>query len=262
MELGAIDLFLFDIDGVFLAGKGAPRLVSGRRILAALRARGRPYRLVTNTSTDGPGAIAAGLRDHGLPVDAADITSAIDVAVAETARRFPGQRCLVFGEEGLRAAVAAAGLEPCDDAPAAVVLVGLTRFAGYRQLSAAARCLRGGAVLLGCHRNKMWIDDGGPSISVGPWLAALEFATGARAETFGKPAPAFFLRALAVHGEVAPDRVMMVGDDLVADIRGARQLGMQTALVLTGKTGRDALVGFDPQPDLVLDQVDDLVDRL
>ena len=35
----SIELFLFDIDGVFLAGKEDARLLSGGRALAALRAR-------------------------------------------------------------------------------------------------------------------------------------------------------------------------------------------------------------------------------
>lgn len=262
MNPGATDLFLFDIDGVFLAGKRAPRLLSGRRILTALRQRKRPFGLVTNTSTDPPEAVATALNRHGLAIDPAVITSALVVAVAETARRFPGQRCLVVGEDGLRQAVVAAGLELCDEAPAAVVLVGLTRFTGYRELSAAARCLRGGAALLGCHRNKMWIDDDGPALAVGPWLAALEFATGARAETFGKPTAAFYQRALAGHGTVDPGRVLMIGDDLEADIRGAQRLGLRAALVLTGKTSRDDLAASDVTPDLVLDEVDDLVDLL
>lgn len=259
MELARIELFLFDIDGVFLAGKREPRLLSGTRLLPALRARALPFRLVTNTSTHPPSEIVASLAARGLEVETNEIVSALEVAVAETARRYPGGRCFVVGEPGLHQAAAAAGLEVVDAPPADVVLVGLSRFTGYRELSLAARCLRGGAALLGCHRNKMWIDDDGPGLACGPWLAALEFATGASAEIFGKPTPAFY-RAAA--GSVAPDRILMIGDDLEADVRGPQDLEMRGGLVLTGKTSRDDLAASGIQPDLVMEQVDDLLDLL
>ncbi len=54
MDLSTIQRFLFDIDGVFLAGKKQPRLISGQKILSALRARDLPFRLITNTSTHPP----------------------------------------------------------------------------------------------------------------------------------------------------------------------------------------------------------------
>lgn len=195
LDLGAIGLFLFDIDGVFLEGKREPRLISGTRILTRLRERGTPFRLVTNTSTHPREFLAETLTRHGIDVRAEEIHAALEVTVGVAARRFPGGRCHVVGEPGMRAAAEAAGLVPVDDAPADVVLVGLTRFADYELLSAAARCLVGGAQLLACHRNRMWVDEGGPSLSCGPWLAALEYATGAEAEWFGKPSAAFYAEA-------------------------------------------------------------------
>ncbi len=259
MDLGAIELVLFDIDGVFLAGKEEPRLISGRRILDHLRRRGVPFRLVTNTSTHPRSFLARALRGHGLELEDADIHAALEVTVGAAARRFPGGRVHVVGEPGLAEVAAAAGLVVVHDAPADAVLVGLTRFADYRLLSAAARCLRGGAALLACHRNRMWVDEGGHSLSCGAWVAALEYATGARAEAFGKPEVAFYREACRTLG-VSPGRTLMVGDDPVADVQGARNAGMAGALVLSGKTDRADLAASGVRPDLVLERADDLVD--
>ena len=260
-DLSRIALFLFDIDGVFLAGKSPPRRVSGTRILPALRRRGLPFRLVTNTSTDPRTEVASNLCAQGIEVAAEDIHSALEVTVHAAAERFPRGRCFVFGEPGLGQAAAAAGLELVAGPPADVVLVGLNRFGDYRRLSLAARCLRQGAALLGCHRNKMWHDDDGPAVSCGPWLAALEQASGARAEIFGKPSAGFYAEARAPFG-TAPEATLMVGDDLEADIAGAQRLGMAAALVLTGKTTRMALEASAIKPDGVLAEVDDLVELL
>ncbi|CAK9005257.1 unnamed protein product [Durusdinium trenchii] len=72
----------------------------------------------------------------------------------------------------------------------------------------------------------------------GPFVAALEYATGKLARVVGKPSPDFFhCVASAAHGD-APyraDAVVMVGDDVRDDIQGAMDVGMQAILVRTGK---------------------------
>ena len=261
LDVGAIELFLFDIDGVFLEGKREPRLLSGTKILPWLRAHDLPFRLVTNTSTHPRGFLVETLRSHGVDVREDEIHAALEVTVGVAARRFPGGRCHVVGEPGMSAAAAAAGLVEVDDAPADVVLVGLTRYANYELLSAAARCLKGGAQLLACHRNRMWIDERGPSLSCGPWLAALEYATGVRAEWFGKPSAAFYGEACRSLG-LPPSAALMIGDDPEADVAGAQGAGIAGGLVLSGKTNRADLAASGVTPDLVLECVDDLVDLL
>jgi HAD superfamily hydrolase (TIGR01458 family) len=261
LDLRRIRLFLFDVDGVFLAGKTAPRLLSGRRVIASLAERRAHFRLVTNTSTHRRAYLARTLQGLGVNVTAEHIHSALETTVAATARRFGGGRCYVVGEAGMRQLAAEAGLRLVDEAPADVVLVGLARHADYQLLSAAARCLKQGAALIGCHRNRLWLDEQGYALSCGAWLAALQYATGVTAETYGKPARQFFDEARAELG-VAAEQTLMVGDDPVADVRGAQQAGLFAALVLSGKTSRSELGNLAAQPDLVLDEVDDLVELL
>ncbi len=261
IDLTRIGLFLFDIDGVFIAGKKDPVLLSGTRVLPYLRERGLPFRLVTNTSTHPREHLAGTLSELGVEVRPRDIHSALETTVAVAARRFPGGRCFVVGEQGMRDVTEAAGLTLVDDAPADVVLVGLTREADYDLLSAAARCLKGGATLLACHRNRMWLDAAGPCLSCGPWLAALEYATGAQAEWFGKPAEAFYAEARRPLG-VGAAATLMIGDDPESDVAGAQRVGMVGGLVLSGKTTPEDLEGSGVTPDLVLGEVDELVGLL
>ena len=260
-DMSSVRLFLFDVDGVFLAGKTDPRLISGQRAIAALRERGLPFRLLTNTSTHPRSHLAETLQNLGVQVASEEIHSALETTVEVAARRFPGGRCLVVGEAGMRDLAARSGLEIVEDAPADVVLVGLTREADYGLLSAAARCLVRGAAMLGAHRNKLWQDEKGRALSCGPWLAALEFATGVTAETFGKPSRAFFDEAREPLG-VSASATLMVGDDAMVDVRGAQEAGLRAGLVLTGKTSREDPSRLGIEPDLVLEQVDDLADLL
>jgi putative hydrolase of the HAD superfamily len=53
-----------------------------------------------------------------------------------------------------------------------------------------------------------------------------------------KPAPAIFARALALAGDIAPAAAVHVGDDLAADVDGARAAGIAPLLVVRGGAAR------------------------
>jgi ribonucleotide monophosphatase NagD (HAD superfamily) len=66
------------------------------------------------------------------------------------------------------------------------------------------------------------------------YVSGLEYAAGVEATVIGKPAAAIYAVACERAG-AAPAEAMMVGDDLESDLRPARDLGMATCLVRTGK---------------------------
>ena len=91
-----------------------------------------------------------------------------------------------------------------------------------------------GAQLIGLGRTRYWKGPRGLQLDVGPFLAALEHATGCTALVFGKPAPSFFAALVEELGEPARF-VAMVGDDIVSDVGGAMSAGLMGVLVRTGK---------------------------
>src|SRR3990170_1227266 len=72
-----------------------------------------------------------------------------------------------------------------------------------------------------------------------------------------RPSGAFFEAALAAL-EARPDEATMVGDDVEADVGGAKALGLRAILVRTGKFREETLAAAEPKPDAVLDSVADL----
>jgi glycerol 3-phosphatase-2 len=63
----------------------------------------------------------------------------------------------------------------------------------------------------------------------------------------------------AARDRLGPGRVLAVGDLLDVDVAGARRAGLDSALVLTGGTSRDAAEKADPMPTLVADSLASLV---
>jgi ribonucleotide monophosphatase NagD (HAD superfamily) len=94
---------------------------------------------------------------------------------------------------------------------------------------------------------------GGAWPGTGAVLAAVETASGRRAEIGGKPERQLFEMAVEAIGR--PRRVAMVGDRIASDIDGGRAAGLATVLVLTGSSSREDAEAAQPPPDHVLDSL-------
>jgi HAD superfamily hydrolase (TIGR01458 family) len=109
----------------------------------------------------------------------------------------------------------------------------------WDRLNALFRMMQQGAVLVALHKNRYCRREGNIALDLGPFVAALDYAAGTRAEVVGEPSVLFFDLALADLGLDAKS-VAMVGDDIEADIGGAGQVGLTTIQVQTGKfTSKD-----------------------
>ena len=94
----------------------------------------------------------------------------------------------------------------------------------------------------------------GLSLSAGPFVDALEFASGKSATIIGKPSKAFFEHAL-LDMSLQTSQVAMIGDDISTDIGGAHEMGMKSILVRTGKYRKDALMKSVIKPTYIIDSL-------
>lgn len=68
-----------------------------------------------------------------------------------------------------------------------------------------------GADLVAIHKGRYYSRGDGLALGPGPFVSALEFATGKKAKVLGKPEEAFFLSALEGLN-CKPHEVVMIGD--------------------------------------------------
>ncbi|HTG48881.1 MAG TPA: HAD-IA family hydrolase, partial [Gemmatimonadales bacterium] len=116
-----------------------------------------------------------------------------------------------------------------------------------------------GAAIIALSRDRYWRRGDRLALDAGPFVRALEYATGVEARVAGKPSPAFYTAALASLGLDVSMRAVMVGDDLWSDVEGAQRAGLQGWLVRTGKFREDTLRGSGITPNRVLPSVAALV---
>jgi NagD protein len=69
-------------------------------------------------------------------------------------------------------------------------------------------------------------------------------------------------RKLADLAMTAPEQVVMIGDTMETDIRGAVEAGMQSFLVLSGSTQLENISDYVYQPTRVLQNVGDLTQEI
>src|SRR5947208_2012808 len=99
----------------------------------------------------------------------------------------------------------------------------------------------------------------------GATAAFLEASTGRRAYYLGKPNGYMFHRARRKLADLAltePEQVVMIGDTMETDIRGAFEAGLQSYLVLTGSTQLENIGDYVYQPTRLLQSVADLIDEI
>ncbi|KAI4467543.1 4-nitrophenylphosphatase-related [Holotrichia oblita] len=119
-----------------------------------------------------------------------------------------------------------------DDKPNAVVIGLAPSEFHYEKLNEAFRCLLDGAHLIAIHAGRYYRREDGLALGPGCFIKGLEYSANCKAELVGKPNSGFFKSAL---GDIKPEEAVMIGDDILDDIKGAIAIGMKGILVKTGK---------------------------
>jgi phospholysine phosphohistidine inorganic pyrophosphate phosphatase len=251
-RLEGVEALLLDLSGViYVQDEAVP---GAAEALTELRERGLPLRLVTNTTMRPRRAILERLDRLGIDADPSELLTPATLARRRCEEAGYNSVALVVLDE-LREDLE--GLEQRGDRADAVVIGDLGDAWDYEVLNRAFRQLIDGAELIALQRNRYWETADGISLDAGPFVAALEYAIGRRAEVVGKPSPAFFELALADLG-VGADRAAMVGDDVEADVGGALEAGIAGILVRTGKYREADVRASGIEPTATVDSIADV----
>lgn len=253
-----IEGVLLDIDGV-LAVSWEP-LPGAIDTIGWLRSHEVPFRLITNTTTKTRADLAATLRDAGFDVRDDELITAVAATAQYLRANHPNARCFLLSDGDADADLE--GVELVDlDVADVIVLGGASEDFTYTTMNRIFDRLMDGATLVGMHRNLYWRTGEGLQLDAGAYIAGLEEATGREAVICGKPSRPYFDAALALLG-VPRKGTIMVGDDIVNDVRGAQVLGLRGVLVRTGKFLPGDLAKVTDPPDHVLETIADLPDLL
>jgi glycerol 3-phosphatase-2 len=247
----AYDVALLDLDGVVYIGRNV--VPNAAESLARARVDGMQLAFVTNNAARPPSAVAEHLSELGIPAEPAAVITSSQAAAHYLADRLPaGANVLVIGTVGLIEALRERGLNPvhtADDQPLAVVQ-GYSPSTDWALLAEGAIAINRGLPWVATNLDPTVPSPRGPLPGNGSLVAALRHATGVTPVATGKPDPTMHRETLERTGAKAP---IVVGDRLDTDIQGARAVGCDSLLVLTGVTSPSDLLTARPdhRPDYV-----------
>ena len=230
----AYDVALLDLDGVvYLGGTAIP---GAAQALRKAESAGMRLAYVTNNAFRTPAAVAALLTSFGTPATAPDVVTSAQAAARLLAERLPaGAPVLVIGGTGLRMAVRERGLRPVStvaDRPQAVVQ-GYSPDVGYSVLAEGGLAVAAGALFVATNGDLTLPSRRGRQPGNGSLVQVIATATGVQPLVAGKPEPPLHRESVLRTGAKHP---LVVGDRLDTDIEGARRVGADSMLVLTGVT--------------------------
>jgi glycerol-1-phosphatase len=243
--LSGYDHVLLDLDGCVWVGDDAtPGAVEA---VEALRGAGKGLAFVTNDGRHATEDFVRKLWALGLRASVEEVVTAgaaLQFALASTPQ---WRHAFVIGSDAIHRHVEAAGIRETMDGPDVVVVAGHERF-DYDELRVAVRAILAGAEAICTARDPTFPMPDGPWPGSGAVVAAVEYATGVKAVTVGKPSPAIFRTAL---DRLGPGRALVIGDRADADLAGAGAAGLDAALV-GGERHDDAVACATTLADLVL----------
>ena len=244
---------LFDLDGVLYEGS---QVIDGAvETVRWFQKKGIPHLFLTNTSSRPRSALVEKLAGFGIDAREQDFLTP-PAAATEWLKHHVKNAIALFVAEATKAEFSQFNIsdDPDDDIDA-VVIGDLGEDWDFATLNRAFRMLMNNpqAHLIALGMTRYWKADTGLQLDAGPFVAALEYASGRQAVVMGKPAEKFYQAAL-VQLATPADQTVMIGDDIVGDIKAAQPLGFHTVLVRTGKfSDRDLTLGI--HPDAVIDSV-------
>jgi arabinose operon protein AraL len=264
-----IEGYIFDLDGTIYIGESP--LPGAIELVAKLRRGGKKILFVSNKPLEPRQAYADKLTRLGIPTPPEDVLTSAYILGRYLSQSQPELNLYVIGEEKLRAELRNYGLSVVGDLveqdPTQVldthgidaVVVAFDRTLDYRKINTAFQALSRGARFFATNADKACPMPDGMIPDAGATITALEYLSGRKVELVaGKPSPLILETALNML-ELPASKCLLVGDRLETDIQMGIEAGMSTALVLTGVSSRRDLNSARYQPDLVLNDLNQLL---
>ena len=246
---------IFDVDGVLtFQGKTYPGAVN---TLNLLKEKGITLKCVTNSTLKSRKSCAEKLERAGFSITPEEVITA-SYATAVYLKEINPRSCWIL--------LAGDGCTEFTEFyqetqnPEYIVVGDYRDKFTFENMNKALRLLLKGSKLIGMSPELIDASMGDFELNVGSWAKMLEVASGVQAVYIGKPSSYIFELALKSMN-LRKNDVIMVGDKVSTDVKGAQSVGIKSLLIKTGEfSEKDLDEGITP--DFICDSITDIPDIL
>ena len=218
------------------------------------------YLFLTNNSSKNREIYTEKIRRLGFNVNETKVFTSGEATTIYIRKHTKFQNIFLLGTKALEDEFIQAGFILTKEKPDAVVL-GFDTTLTYEKIWKACDFIRDGLPYIATHPDFNCPTETGFMPDIGSFMALIEASTGRKADLIvGKPYHHIVDSVVDKTG-YGLDEIVMIGDRLYTDI-ALGKAGIKTILVLSGETKSEDLEKSEFKPDIVVNDLKDLLDQL
>ena len=258
-------MYFIDVQGTLISDTDKSPIRGAIEFINMLNAKQVPYMIVTNNTKKKSGDFYDFLQAQGFTFS---FDKYIDpLMLLET--KVDKETVAAYGAQEFLNTLVSMGYT-LDYQNPKTVLVAIKEDFTSEEYAQMIDFLLSGASLVGMHETSIYAKNNKRYPGVGAVLKLLEFATSTTYSVVGKPSDAFYTEALKVlqkqNKEIGFTDITMISDDVKGDLGGAKELGMKTVFVTSGKyQTEDEIVPFLEEklrPDFVYADMQEVMEKI
>ncbi|OHX66139.1 TIGR01458 family HAD-type hydrolase [Flammeovirga pacifica] len=224
-----------------------------------LKNKGYKFLFVTNTSGVTSDELFDRLTNMGIPVQDNEILSP-PLAAFNYVKNKGYKSAEVLGGNSIKK-LFYDHIEENTTSPEVIVIGDIGKNWDYQLMNDLFNKILNGSHIVGLHKGKFWKASDGLRIDIGAFITGLEYATTKQSVCIGKPEKAFYEAAINKIG-LPPENLLMIGDDIVGDIQGAKSANLTAVQVKTGKYRQELTENSPVPPDYLIQDFNELIQLL
>lgn len=236
--------FFIDVQGTLISDSDKSPINGAIELIKFLNQKSIPYIVITNNTKKTSNEFLKELREKGLEIKDNHYLDPFCVLSSE----IPPTNAALFGADEFKKTMQKLGYIDDKNSTNAVMVASYDNFE-FSEFASMIELIQKGAKFIPLHETSIYKKNGRLYPGVGAIAKMIKDATGAKYEAIGKPSEKFYREALRLinlqKSGLNFEDIVIISDDAKGDLVGAKELGMSTILVLSGKVDSAKNSGVD-----------------
>lgn len=258
-------MYFIDVQGTLISDSDKSPIRGSREFIDTLNEKKIPYLIITNNTKKASVVFFDFLKSKGFNIDMSSYLDPLMLLESHVEKNSVAP----YGADEFLEVLKRMGYIFNYENPK-TVLISIKENYTSEEFAQIIDFLLAGASLVGMHETSIYAKNSKRYPGVGAILKLLEFATSTSYTVVGKPSEAFYSEALMMLRRQKSDAkfsdVTIISDDVKGDLGGAKELGMKTIFVTSGKykSAQEIVPFLKPElrPDYVYADMQEILENI